>query len=168
MNRAAQRARGPKRRNEKTGDARRIVQGLRRIVKALETFSHDVRSMYGVTAPQLWALKTLHAQPRLTTGELAAALVVDQSSVSILVKRLAERGLLRRIRGRPDRRFVHLELTQRGRALAARAPEAAQGSLLHAIHAMTPGEVRAIRRAVERLVGAMEASGVEARFFFEE
>ena len=152
----------------KRADTTEIVQGLRRIVKALHTYSQDVRQAYGLTGPQLWALKTLAAEDGLSMGRLASALAVHQSSASILVNRLERRGLIRRTQGAHDRRFVTLELTKRGAALAADAPEPAQGRLLHALEAMTPSEVRGIRRAVDRLVRAMEAADVSARFFFGE
>jgi DNA-binding MarR family transcriptional regulator len=151
----------------KRTDTTEIVQGLRRIVKALHTYSQDVRNAYGLTGAQLWALKALRGG-RMSTGRLAAALAVHQSSVSILVDRLDKRGLVRRIRGRLDHRFVDIELTRRGAALAADAPEAAQGRLLHALEAMPAREVRSIRRAVDRLVQAMEATDVHARFFFAD
>jgi DNA-binding MarR family transcriptional regulator len=158
----------PARRTTKRTDTVEIVQGLRRIVKALHTYSQDVQNAYRLTGPQLWALKTLQRNGRLSTGRLAAALAVHQSSVSILVDRLEKRGLIRRIRGRLDHRVVEMELTKRGAALAAEAPEAAQGRLLHALEAMPPREVRRIRHAVDRLVQAMEATDVNARFFFAE
>jgi DNA-binding MarR family transcriptional regulator len=149
-------------------DTTTIVQDLRRIVKALHTYSQDVRTAYGLTGPQLWALKTLQRCGRLSTGRLADALAVHQSSMSILVDRLDRRGLVRRIRGRNDHRVVEIELTQRGAGLATDAPEPAQGRLLHALQAMPAGEVRKIRHAVDRLVQAMEATDVHARFFFAE
>jgi DNA-binding MarR family transcriptional regulator len=152
----------------KRADTTEIVQGLRRIVKALQTYSQDVRNAYGLTGPQLWALKTLQSQGPMSAGRLAAALAVHQSSVSILIDRLEKRGLVRRNRGEHDHRVVQMELTKRGAALAADAPEAAQGRLLHALEDMPPGRVRSIRRAVDRLVQAMEASDVNARFFFAE
>jgi DNA-binding MarR family transcriptional regulator len=159
---------GPARRSAKRTDTVEIVQGLRRIVKALHTYSQDVRKAYGLTGPQLWALKTLQSGRRMSTGRLAAALAVHQSSTSILIDRLEKRGLVRRLRGRLDHRFVEMELTPRGAALAADAPEPAQGRLLHALEAMPAREVRKIRHAVERLVEAMEASDVNARFFFAD
>jgi len=152
----------------KAADAAAIVNGLRRIVKALHTYSQDVRSAYGLTGPQLWALKTLQRGGRLSTGRLAAALAVHQSSMSILLDRLEKRGLVRRVRGRADQRFVEIELTARGAKLVADAPEAAQGRLLHALEAMPQREVRTIKGAVARLVTAMEATDVHARFFFAE
>jgi DNA-binding MarR family transcriptional regulator len=152
----------------KRTDTREIVQGLRRIVKALQTYSQEVRSAYGLTGPQLWALKTLEAHGPMSIGRLATALAVHQSSASILVNRLEGRGLVRRLRGEGDQRIVNMELTPRGAALAADAPEAAQGRLLHALEAMSPREVHEIRSAVDALVGAMEATDVSARFFFAE
>jgi len=155
-------------RSAKRADTVDIVQGLRRVVKALQTYSQDVRHAYGLTGPQLWALKTLQHNGRMSTGGLAAALAVHQSSASILIDRLDNRGLVRRTRGRRDHRFVDVELTKRGAALAADAPEAAQGRLLHALEAMPAREVRRIKHAVTRLVQAMEASDVHARFFFAD
>jgi DNA-binding MarR family transcriptional regulator len=155
-----------------TGTARAevsaIVSGLRRVVRALEVYSHDVRRDYGLTAPQLWALKTLGRRGPLTVSELASALLVHQSSASLLVNRLERRGLVRRSRQEDDRRFVRIEPTEQGLALAAHAPEPTQGRLLHGLSGMSPTRIRNIRRAVDDLVGAMEAENVQARFFFEE
>ena len=150
------------------GDAGAIVQGLRRIVKALQEYSQDVHRSYSLTAPQLWALKTLQRRGPLSTGSLAQALAVHQSSVSVLIQRLERRGLVRRARVTPDRRFVRVELSERGAALAADAPEPAQGRLLHGLGAMPGREVRAIRRAVDRLVEVMEAPDLGVRFFFSD
>jgi len=145
-----------------------IVGGLRRVVRALELYSQEVRRDFGLTAPQLWALKTLHRRGALTVNQLAAALHVHQSSASLLVNRLERRGLIRRSRAPEDRRFVRIEPTERALALVAEAPEPAQGRLLHGLRGMPPARLRSIRRAVDDLVGAMEAKDVDARFFFEE
>jgi DNA-binding MarR family transcriptional regulator len=155
-------------RQDKSADTTAIVQGLRRIVKALQTYSQEVRSGYGLTGPQLWAMKTLQRNGRMPVGRLADALVVNQSSVSTLVDRLVRRGLVRRIRGQTDRRFVEIALTPRGRTLVTDAPEAAQGRLLHALEGMGAPGVRRIRRAVDELVKAMEAADVKVRFFFSD
>jgi DNA-binding MarR family transcriptional regulator len=149
-------------------DITAIVGGLRRVVRALELYSQEVRRDFGLTAPQLWALRTLHRRGGLTVNELASALAVHQSSASILVNRLEHRGLIRRSRGETDRRFVRIEATEKALSLMAEAPEPAQGRLLHGLSVMPPARIRSIRRAVDDLVTAMEAGNVEARFFFEE
>jgi DNA-binding MarR family transcriptional regulator len=149
-------------------DADAIVEGLRRIVKALHDYSRDVQARFDLTAPQLWALKTLARRPDLSIGALADELAVHQSSISVLVDRLEDRGLVQRHRAAPDRRVVRLRLTARGRAAAAAAPEPAQGRLLHALRAMPAGRVTRLRRAVEELVRAMHAEDVEPTFFFAD
>lgn len=145
-----------------------VVSGLRRIVKALETYSREVQKAYGLTGPQLWAVKVLAREGPLSVGGLADVLAVHQSSLSLLVDRLEARNLIRRRREAPDRRVVRLHLTAAGAALAMRAPEAAQGRLLHALRRMPEKEIAWIHGAVERLVQVMEAEDVEARFFFSD
>jgi MarR family transcriptional regulator, organic hydroperoxide resistance regulator len=145
-----------------------IVTGLRRVVRAIELYSQDVYKQFSLTGPQLWAIKTLSRRGPLATSELAAALAVQPSTLSVLMDRLEKRGLVRRLRSREDRRFVEIALTPKGAELAARAPEPAQGRLLHGLRRLSPRELEAIRHAVDRLVTMMEAGGLEARFFFSD
>jgi DNA-binding MarR family transcriptional regulator len=150
------------------GDIADIVNGLRRIVRAIEEYSHEVHRRYAVTGPQLWALKTLRREGPLPTGALAAALAVRPSTLSLLINRLVRRGLIRRVRSKSDRRFVTIQLTDTGSRLAGRAPEAAQGRLLHGLRAMSSRERRITRRIVAELVKLMEATNVDVRFFFSD
>ncbi len=149
-------------------EAMDIVNGLRRIVRAIELYSQEIYKSFGLTGPQLWVLKTLSRRGPLATTDLARALAVQPSTLSVLVDRLVKRGLVRRHRPREDRRFVELELTAEGVALAARAPEPAQGRLLHGLRELSPRQVHAIRASVQRLVEMMEATDMEARFFFSD
>lgn len=149
-------------------DVAGIVQGLRRITRAIELYSQDVQRTFGLSGPQLWALKNILQDGPLTPGQLAASLAVDQSSVSGLLRRLEEAGFVTRNRIPTDLRSVRVTLTAAGRALAERAPEAAQGRLLHGLTGMTAARVRALRRSIETLLAAMEATHVEARFFFSD
>jgi len=150
----------------KHADVTTIVQGLRRMVRALHSYSQGVRARYGFTGPQLWVLKTLQRSGPLSIGALAAALAVHQSSMSLLLDRLEEHGLILRQRRDSDQRVVDVHLTPRGVAMAADAPEAAQGRLLHALDTMPEQEVHQLSAAVRRLVDAMEATDVHADFFF--
>jgi DNA-binding MarR family transcriptional regulator len=147
-------------------DAAEIVNALRRIVRALELYSQEVRKAFGLTGPQLWAMKTLHRHGAMTATDLASALAVQPSTLSLLIDRLEARGLVRRQRRRSDRRQVELRLTREGAGLAARAPSAAQGRLLHGLRGLAPARLRTMRRVLRELVDIMEAGDVEAQFFF--
>jgi len=156
------------RRGKSADDVAAIVQGLRRITRAIELYSQDVQRSYGLTGPQLWALKNLLRDGPLTPNQMAASLAVDQSSVSGLLSRLERKRLLTRTRVAEDLRSVRIQLTPEGQTLARRAPEAAQGRLLHGLQQLPAGRVRALRRSIETLVRAMEADNVDARFFFSD
>jgi DNA-binding MarR family transcriptional regulator len=145
-----------------------IVNGLRRVVQAIELYSQEVKKSYGLTGPQLWALKTIRRLGNLSSSDLAAALAVQPSSLSVLVDRLERRRLVRRVRPRADKRYVEIELTRLGASTAAKSPEAAQGRLLHGLGRLTPGQRRAIRRSVDKIVAMMEARDLTPRFFFSD
>jgi DNA-binding MarR family transcriptional regulator len=155
-------------RSDPHGDVDAIVGGLRRIVKALHAYSEDVQREFGLTGPQLWALKTLLALGPIPVGALARELAVQPSSASLLASRLVERRLVRRVRAADDGRVVHLTLTLGGRRLAGRAPEAAQGRLLHGLRELDPRALRKARRAIDGLVRLMELENLDARFFFAD
>src|SRR5260370_34922973 len=80
----------------KPSDTAAIVQGLRRIVKALHTYSQDVRTGYGLTGPQLWALKTLQRDGRMPAGQRVEGPRVHHSSISAPRSRLVRPGAVRR------------------------------------------------------------------------
>src|SRR5258708_7219015 len=74
-----------------------------------------------------------------------------QSSVSVVVGRLVERGLVARRPSKSDRRRLELSLTQKGRRLIARAPDAAQERLLGAIEELPPAWRAQLVRALCRV-----------------
>jgi len=139
---------------------------LRRIVQALALYSQELQKAYRLTSPQLWVLKALAADGPLRVGELARRLALRPSSLSLLLDRLEKRRLVRRGRGRTDRRSVEVSLTPQGRALAGRAPDPAQGRLLRGLQGLSARDLDRLRDAVVRLVELMEGPQPEPPFFF--
>jgi DNA-binding MarR family transcriptional regulator len=149
-------------------DIARIMQSLRRIFKAIQQYSEDVFKEFGVTGPQLWALRTIYTQGALSMGELSRKMYLHISTVSGVVDRLERRGYVERNRQDSDRRVVRISLTAAGKRLVQRGPEAAQGQLLHGLESLSQAEVRVIRSSLERVVRLMEIQDMEATFFFSE
>lgn len=156
------------RRRRPSAEIPEIVNGLRRIVRALELFSRETHRDFGLTAPQLWALKALEHHGPLPVGALAEQLHVGQSSVSILLTRLQERGLVRRVRQKDDKRIVCIELTDRAVALCRTAPDPAQSRLVHGLSRMPGAQLTRIRLSIDELTYALEAEDVKPTFFFPE
>ena len=59
-------------------------------------------------------LRTLGAEGPMITKELGARFAVPVSTMTGLVDRMEEKGLVRRVRGRRDRRAIELEPTSAG------------------------------------------------------
>lgn len=77
---------------------------------------------YGITATQAQLLFSLHKNSESTVGSLAERMGVARTNASAMCKKLANMGLIKRMRRRDDERVVSLTLTERGKA-AARAIE---------------------------------------------
>ena len=84
-----------------SGDARdqtrQVLDSIRRIVQLLRESSHEAEAR-GLTGAQLFVLRTAADSPGLSVGALAERTRTHQSSVSVVVARLVEQGLLERTR----------------------------------------------------------------------
>lgn len=145
-----------------------VMRQLRRMVKALQTYSGEVEARFGLTGPQLWALWTLHQQGPTGLKELALAMHLHPSTVVGVVDRLEAKRLLVRKPDPLDGRRIRISLTPAGKRTVAQAPHPAQGQLIHGLQAMTRAEVAQLHGTLSRLVGVMEADHLEARFFFSD
>lgn len=143
------------------------VQSLRRIFKTIEDYSRQVSSEYGITGPQLWALKTISEHDYLPLGELSRKMCLHPSTVTGVVDRLEDKGYVMRSRDATDRRVVTVRLTVAGRDLVKRTPSPVQGKMIYGLRKLKRNELRAIYDAVRRLAQIVEAQDVKVTFFFD-
>jgi DNA-binding MarR family transcriptional regulator len=71
----------------------------------------------GVTYPQYLVLNALAETDGLSVGGIAHRLALESSTVTPLVKRMEQAGLVTRQRSQVDERQVQVDLTRAGRAL---------------------------------------------------
>jgi MarR family transcriptional regulator, organic hydroperoxide resistance regulator len=143
-----------------------ILHGLRQVVKALEDSSRELYLQYGLTASQLWLLRTLEVSGPLPAGALARQLAIHPSTLTALAVRLEHRGLLSRVREPGDRRFVRLQLTPAGARLTAKSPATPQGRLVRALEALPQARLRQLRAAMADLVDALDAHALPSMPMF--
>jgi len=101
------------------------MQSLRRIVKAMEDYSHSVEKRFDLTGPQLWALWELGRSGPLALKDLAARMHLEPSTVVGVVDRLVAKDLLVRNPDPGDRRRISLTPTEKGHGVLAAAPHPA-------------------------------------------
>lgn len=139
-----------------------VLRALRRIIRAVDLYSRQLAAGHALTGPQLICLRELAASGPLASGRLAAAVHLSQPTLTGILDRLEERGLVARVRDRTDRRKVLVELTAPGRKLLEQAPPPLQEQFLARFAALTEREQEGIRRSLEQIVAMMEATRLEA------
>jgi len=145
-----------KRKNSRGEDAlHEAVRAVHGLLQYIDLFSRRMLRDFGVSGPQLWALRTIAIRRGLTIGELAGEMYLHISTVSVLLDRLEERGLVDRERSAPDRRIVRLQLTPAGREILYRAPEPPRSLLARRLKSMSEREQMGIRDGVRRLARLM-------------
>lgn len=145
-----------------------VMQSLRRIFKAIQDYSHEVSGKYGVTGPQLWVLKTISLNGDMALGDLSKRMYLHPSTITGLIDVLERKGYVARVRDQKDRRVVKVQLTEKGRGLAKKAPNPAQGKMIYGLKKLKKEELNLICSSVQKIVEMMEAQNVKVTLFFNQ
>lgn len=157
----------PLKRTAKDEEVTAVFDPLRRLVHALHVASRETERRLGVTGAQLFVLTQLRATPSLSINALAERTMTHQSTVSVVVRRLVRRRLVKKVRAQDDARRVELTLTAAGIGLLKRAPEVLQVRLANAIGALGAAQRRALARGLEHLVNELGVGNAPPAMFFE-
>ena len=101
----------------------RHLAGFRYHLRRFLRFSEQAARAEGITPQQhqlLLGIAGYTDREWATIGQLAEFLQERHNAVVGLAERAAKRGLVRKVQGEPDRRFVRVHLTKRGEAVLAR------------------------------------------------
>jgi DNA-binding MarR family transcriptional regulator len=146
----------------------RSINAWRRIVRALRLSARGAERGLGLSGAQLFVLQQLGERSAYSLNELAERTHTHQSSVSVVVGRLVERGLVDRVRAPDDTRRLHLRLTAAGRALLRRSRPAMQEQLILAIASLPPARRRSFASTLELLVQRMGLTTAPAAMMFTQ
>ena len=150
-----------------TNDASRAMDSLRRVVHALRVATRASEREFGLSAAQLFVLRQLAAASGQSLRDLALRTRTTQSSISEVVSRLVQRGLVARRPSEQDRRRAELSLTATGHAMLAQAPETVQERLLRGFDALPERERTALADHLESWLSASGLDDVAPALFFE-
>jgi DNA-binding MarR family transcriptional regulator len=140
----------------------RVLQSLRRIIRAIDLHSRRLVAQHNVTGPQLVCLLSVKEQAPLTPSAIARHVHLSPSTVIGILDRLEGKGLVRRERDRQDRRRVLVSLTEVGEAVVVSAPSPLQGTLARAMERLPEAEQATLAGSLERIVELMEVRDVDA------
>ena len=139
-----------------------IVAAIRRIVRAIDLHSQHLRENFGLTAPQIAALREAARLESATIGVLARALHLSQPTVSGIVDRLERQGLVNRTSSQKDRRAVAVRVTAEGSKVLRAAPSLLADRFRRDLDRLEQWEQLWILSALQRIAAMMNAEDIDA------
>jgi DNA-binding MarR family transcriptional regulator len=142
-----------------TLDVLELMRVIWALDHALQSRSKAMTRTHGVTGPQRFVLRVVGRSPGISSGELAGYLHLHPSTLTGVLQRLDERGLLTRLKDPVDARRVRLTLTAQGRRVLARRAGSVEAMVRGAIARERPGDVTTAAEVLKRITSALEQPG---------
>lgn len=132
------------------------VELLHRMFQSADLFSRKTLREFGVTGPQIWALRTIEEAGVLNMGELAQQMHLHVSTVTGIIHRMRAARLVLRKRSSSDARCLELRLTSKGKSILARAPEPPRSKVLRRLQRLSLGDLKKVHFALDMIAEAMD------------
>jgi len=129
-----------------------IIMRLRQILQEMSRHSKNLLEKYEITIPQLICLQEIFKHGPISLGALTKIVFLNNSTVTGIVDRLENRGLVQRTRISKDRRQVHAEITKAGIEFIKKAPPPLRKTFFNRLAALEEEKITLILWSLEMLV----------------
>lgn len=133
-----------------------FMQVMWELVHALDARSKRMGQQLGVTGPQRLVLRIVGARPKISAGALAKTLRLHPSSLTGVLRRLEERGMLVRKADPDDARRALLSLARPGTAINSKRAGTVEAAVSRAIARLGERELVAAQRVLQTLIEELE------------
>lgn len=140
---------------------RLILRSLRRIIRAIDLYSRELKATCGLTVPQLVCLSAIVREKQITAVSLSHQVHLSPSTLVGILDRLEKNHLIRRERSFEDRRQVKITASEAGKDAFRKAPSPLQENLAIGLGNLSPGEQATIARSLDKIVELMEAHEIQ-------
>lgn len=135
--------------------AQEVLKKFRVVFGSVKKHFQEIEEQCGISGAQVWAVWEISRTPGMRVSELAAALSVHQSTVSNLLDKIEEKGLIRKERTKGDQRVVRLYLTEQGDEMVKLAPQPMTGILPDALRKMPYKTLCNFAKEMDLLISTM-------------
>ena len=140
---------------------KKISYLIRRLIHAGEIYTKELDRTYQVSVPQLLCLLSLYENGSLPPSQIAKNMMVGSSTVTGIIDRLEQKGLVRRVRKSPDCRMITISLTETGKKLARNAPPPIRQEIIDGLKRLPKSEIEKIIHGLEMLVDLIDMQELE-------
>jgi DNA-binding MarR family transcriptional regulator len=132
-------------------EAHSVLNSFRCLVKSLRLADRAGFKEFGLGASQVYVLHELQRDSPLSINDLAQRTATDQSTVSVVVAKLIEKGYVARERSELDARRLDLTLTPKGLRTARSLPPPIQQSIIEGVQRLSPQRAKALASSLREI-----------------
>lgn len=129
---------------------------IRRMSRNLDLHSRELEREYGLTVPQLNVLWAVGASHRVPIGQVADRISLSGATVTSIVDRLEDHGLITRERSTDDKRQVLISLTAKGRDVLAGGPQPFHDCFVERLARLERWQQTELLSAIQHVADMME------------
>jgi DNA-binding MarR family transcriptional regulator len=134
------------------GETLQFMQRLWDLSHALDVTSKRMARSHGVTGPQRLVLRIVGQSPDVTASDIALTLGIHPSTLTGILSRLEDRGMLRRTVDAADRRRSRFRLTAAGERINGRHRGTVEAAVRRALARANAAEIEQAERVITWLV----------------
>ena len=138
-----------------------VIHLMRKLMQAGERYTKELNKKFSVSAPQVACLLALRDNGPISPSQIARKIMVESSTVTGIIDRLEQKGLVTRKRVSLDRRVIPVELTEAGRRLAENAPPPIQHKIVKGLRKIDEAERTRIIEALGRLTEMIDTEDMD-------
>jgi len=143
-------------RTEPAGETLQFMQRMWELVHALDVRSKRMITAVGVTGPQRLVIRIIGQKANQTASQIATTLGKHPSTLTGVLARLLERGMITREADAEDRRRARFGLTAAGRKIDKLQKGTVEAAVRRALGRTTDAKVEGMREVLALLVEELE------------
>jgi DNA-binding MarR family transcriptional regulator len=134
---------------------------LRRILRKSERYSRELAQAAGLTAVQFRVLQIVAEMGGCTPKDISRRMRVSQATVTSLVHKLVNQGMVSMERSEIDGRQKNITMTGKGQEAIERAPDALQQLYVRKFEALEDWEQAQLVASLERVAAMLDAEDTD-------
>lgn len=141
-----------------------ILIKLRKIIRSINLESKRIQKEFGISIPQLLVLQYLSEQKdyRASSKDIKTYINLNASTVTGIVCRLEEKGMVAKLPNALDKRGLFVTLTAKGADLLNTTPTTLQEKMSGRLQKLTPQQIEELNANIELLTNLMDANELDA------
>ncbi|MGK3963047.1 MarR family winged helix-turn-helix transcriptional regulator [Sorangium sp. So ce118] len=149
----------PSEKSSRLGEVLDFMKLLWAVDHGLQSTSKRMEAKMGVTGPQRLVIRIVGRYPGISAGQLAEIMQLHPSTLTGVLKRLQERGIIERRADPNDGRRALLGLTARGRELDSLRTGTVESAVRQALKAVPRRKLEAAQDVLAAVAEALRPQG---------